>query len=330
MSSAPLDLTIAAASADQQTPSNPSSWLDRFLPRCSATGCRRAHKLFPAYRRRAAGILLDGRWYCGPQCLETVLALRVQNLVSSFSPPKPRIYRVPIGLLLVGRGVISYAQLQQALRRQREAHHGRMGDWLRQLGFVSDAQLIAALAQQWGCPVFPLTNPHLAGLLPSLAPFALFQSAHAVPVHNSPDGRLLHVAFSERIDHTLLYALEQMLSARTVGCVATDSSITAALESISALAPREEIVFDTLRDARGITATVISYAEELRTEKMILARAGSFLWTRFFRADTSRDLLFRILAPQSSTLEQVAPPANVNSSSADSRNVGISAVPGVV
>lgn len=330
MTSAPLDLAVAAESSGRQAPSPRSSWRDRFLPRCSASGCRRAHKLFPAYRRRRAGILLDGRWYCSTQCLETPLALRVQNLVSSFSPRSPRVYRVPIGLLLVGRGVITYSQLQKALSRQREARHGRMGDWLRQLGLVSDAQLVAALAQQWGCPVFPLANPHLAGLLPSLAPLVLFQSVHAVPVHISPDGRVLHVAFSERIDHTLLYALEQMLAARTIGCVATHSSVSAALESVAALAPREEIVFDTLRDPRGVTAAIASYAEELRSEKLILARAGAFLWTRFFRANAPRDLLFRILLPHNPSLEQSRLPTNVNSPSADSRNVAISVVPGVV
>jgi len=309
---------------------NPLSWRERLVPRCSATDCMRSRKLFPSWRRRSSGVLLDGRWYCGSSCASGVLSFRVQNLISGFVPPQPRTHRLPIGLLLVNRGIISHAQLQEVLRLQRESRCGRLGNWLLQLGYVSDIQLVAALGQQWGCPVFPLTSQPVSSVLPSLAPFALFENARAVPVHVSADGRFLHVAFCERIDHTLLYALEQMLGVRTVGCVATEASVLSALEALSPLAPREEVSFDTLRDPREITSTISSYAAELRAHKLILVRAASFLWTRFFSPFSSRDLLFRILPGCFSNLEQSPGSPNVTSLSADSRNDGFSAASGVV
>ncbi|HUI76035.1 MAG TPA: hypothetical protein VLX32_13880 [Candidatus Acidoferrum sp.] len=309
---------------------SPVSWRERLVPRCSAPDCARANKLFPSWRRRSSGVLLDGRWYCGSSCASGVLSFRVQNLISGFVPPKQRAHRLPIGLLLVDRGAISHSQLQEALRRQRESRRGRLGNWLLQLGYVSDVQLAAALGQQWGCPVFPLTSQPVSSVLPSMAPFTLFQNARAVPVHVSADGRFLHVAFCERMDHTLLYALEQMLGVRTVGCVATEASVLSALEALSPLAPREEISFDTLRDPREITSTISSYAAELRARKLILVRVASFLWTRFLCLSSRRDLLFRILPGGFSNPEQSPGSPNVTSLSADSRNDGISAASGVV
>ena len=305
------------------------SWRERLLPRCSAPDCYRSRRLFPSYRRKASGILLDRHWFCSAACASSLLSLRVHNLVSGFAVERQRSHRLPLGLLLVNRRVISYQQLQEALRLQRDSRQGRLGSWLRQLGYVSDTQIAAALGQQWGCPVFPLGARPVSALLASLAPFTLFQSARAVPVHISSDGLGLHVAFSERMDHTLLYALEQMLHVRTFGCVATESSVVAALDSLALLATRKEICFDTMRDPSDISSTITSYATELRASRLLLHRAGSLVWTRFFRGSSIRDLLFRILPATVPISELPAASANPILISADNRKDDLSLASGL-
>ena len=67
-------------------------------------------------------------------------------------------HRVPLGLLLLSRQQLTAAQLRTALEAQRAAGQGKIGEWLRQLGFVTELQVTAALARQWSCPVL-ITGP---------------------------------------------------------------------------------------------------------------------------------------------------------------------------
>lgn len=298
--------------------------LERFLRRCAAADCPRLHRLFPAYIARPASLFFDGHWYCDADCAGTSIAFRVQNALTAIAPEKPRSYRVPLGLLLVSRGVITPDQLREVLLKQRENQQGRLGQWLLHLGYVSETQLTAALARQWACPVYPLERKPLPTFLTTLAPFLLFQTCRAVPVHASADGKVLHLAFCDRIDHSLLYGLEQMLGCRTIGCVATEASVLSALESMAPAADREEISFDTLRDPRDITSTVRSYAHELRADRVAIVRAGCFLWTRFHRRAAPRDLLFRMFSSQDSKAEQFPPLSKASSNSADTRKDGVS------
>src|SRR5207245_10636577 len=126
-----------------------------------------------------------------------------------------------------------------------------------------------------------------------LLPIPLLESAGAVPAHASPDGRLLHLAFADRVDHTFLYAVEQMLGCRTVACVATASAIARLLDQLRRTAAREETSFDTVRDPREVTSTICSYASELQASRISIARAAAYLWVRFHRSGSSLDLLFR-------------------------------------
>ena len=66
-----------------------------------------------------------------------------------------------IGELLVEAGLISEAQLQEALRQQRIAG-GRMGSNLVALGFVDEEVLMDFLAQKTGVPV-QTARPFLSG-----------------------------------------------------------------------------------------------------------------------------------------------------------------------
>jgi hypothetical protein len=126
----------------------------------------------------------------------------------------------------------------------------------------------------------------------------------AVPAHLSLDGRILHVAFSERVDHTTLYALERMLDCRTVACVASEGAVNTLLEMQSFIADRNEISFESVRDAAGIASAICSYVQRIEAPRLKLARAGVHLWARLYQRREHRDLVFRILPATSSTLEQ--------------------------
>jgi hypothetical protein len=228
-------------------------------------------------------------------------------------------------LLLVDRGVISPAQLREAIRLQREAGHGRIGDWLHETANLSVQQLTAALGQQWGCPVFPLEQQAVSVARSNLIPLPLLKSAAAVPAYASSNGRVLHLAFCDRVDHTLLYAVEQMLLCRTFPCVASASAIETQLEHFARLTSGNDTSFDTLRESSEVTRTICNYATELNAKRLVLARASAYIWVRFFRSQAARDLLFRITpANHVNFLERSPERAKALAGSADTGKGGVS------
>jgi len=163
-------------------------------------------------------------------------------------------------------------------------------------GTAEQIAAAAALAQQWGCPLFPLDHQTAHPAWSSLVPLPLLDSARAVPAHASPDGRVVHLAFGERIDHQLLYAVEHMLACRTVACVAPETKIIQFLTYWRRRVERNEINFDTIREPREMTRTIRNYALELEAKRLSVARASAHIWVRFFGRYGSRDLLFRIVS----------------------------------
>jgi hypothetical protein len=297
--------------------------------RCSGADCPQRGNWWPAWLRNRAGLHFDGKWYCGISCLEPVLDRQVQNLFAGAAPEKSKTYRHPLGSILVRRGVLSRENLNRAITLQRQTGSRRLGEWLQEMHLISAEQLVAALGQQWGCPVFPLEKLLERCSYIDVLPVHLLASANAVPAHVSQDGATLHLAFADRLDHTMLYAVEVMLGCRTLACVATDASVAAMLDNLRRVSTGNETCFDTIRDPREITRIICSYAGEVRASRVSMARVAGFLWIRFHKGSSSRDLLFRLLSapPRVSTIS-VSPatitPPKENPASADVRKDGVS------
>ena len=137
-------------------------------------------------RGKNEGVLLQGRWYCCLDCFEDAITGVFNGLLKLSDEPLPRLHRVPLGLLLLGRGVITDSQLKSALQAQRDSGSGRLGRWLIRLGVASAQDVSAALASQWGCGVFPLERDQRYRECSQMLPFALLESSHMIPVHYLP------------------------------------------------------------------------------------------------------------------------------------------------
>jgi hypothetical protein len=198
---------------------------------------------------------------------------------------------MPLGLLLLSHGVIDRSQLESALDAQRRAGQGRIGDWLQRLGYASEREITRALSVQWGCPML-----RSAGLHPSpdhCIPLPLAAIYGVIPVHYVASTRKLYMAFSSRIDRSLLYATGQMLECDTEACVIGESLINRELE-FARRGAGDEVVFETKQSSTEMARICCSYALELRANQMRLARCGHYIWTRFKRPAGVFDVLFRI------------------------------------
>src|SRR5438034_5694222 len=98
------------------------AWWSRFATRCSADPCPNRGRLWPSWLRLEHGLYFEGRWYCEPSCLEPVLEFRVRHLLSGFLSHKRKNHRVPLGLLLVQRGVISADQRSEEHTSELQSH----------------------------------------------------------------------------------------------------------------------------------------------------------------------------------------------------------------
>jgi hypothetical protein len=238
-----------------------------------------------------------GARYCRTECLELAL-LEVLN-----SPPQRgtvAVRRIPLGLLLLSRQQVTAAQLRAALAAQMGAGCGagdnqsesknksksknpkKIGAWLQELGFATEPQVTAALARQWSCPVLRAPALEIAASRFPAIPRLLLESFQMMPVELIEATGTLLVAFSEGIDYTVLYAIEQMLGYRTEACLVCPSTLR---KSLQGLARREagDVVFDRTKDAGECARIIGNYSAKVKAEEVRVAWCGEHLWIRLER-----------------------------------------------
>ena len=131
---------------------SPPNWIKRRnfesgrIP-CALASCSGMQTFWQRFqqRHRPNGTFLQGNFYCQPECLETALVGQLSRLrVAAPSPQPPN--RIPLGLLMVARGKLTYLEVRAALEAQRRAHYGKIGDWIEKLGFATEQEVTTALA----------------------------------------------------------------------------------------------------------------------------------------------------------------------------------------
>jgi hypothetical protein len=203
------------------------------------------------------------------------------------------VHRIPLGLILLSRQQLTAAQLNAALEAQKAAGRGRIGEWLQDLGFVTEPQVFAALARQWACPVLR-TVTAIPDRVPSL-PSRLLESFRMIPVDYVEARATLYVAFSERIDYTVLYAIEQILGCHTEPCLVQPKAWRSGLlDQVRKTSLGGQVVFDRVADAFELAKIVGNYASEILAEEIRMAFCGPYVWARLEPQQGQRlDLVLR-------------------------------------
>ncbi len=258
------------------------AWCDlrqRLAVKCGCCGRTHSRSPWSRLRRRRPGVRMQGSWYCRTECLERSL-FEALGREHPGSREVVASHRVPLGLLLLSRQQLTGAQLRTALELQRTAGHGRIGEWLQRLGFVTELQITAALARQWSCPVLR-TRPEALGTSRfNPIPLLLLESFQMIPVEFAAATGTLLIAFSEGVDHTILYAIEQMLGYRTEACLVCPSALQKGLHALAQRRGAGDVVFDRMEDASECARIIGSYSAKVGAEEVRLAHCGSHIWIR--------------------------------------------------
>jgi hypothetical protein len=266
--------------------------LARFRHCCANRDCHRA-KLWSRWLTRTELVEFGGVEYCCAGCAEEAFEQKIEGYLMRFGQENTRPHRIPLGLLLISRGLLTNVQLQQALDVQRERPGRRLGRLLSEMGVLSEEALVAALGIQWGCPVYPLEKNRAYLDCAGLLPFALLHSSGVLPVHYSTSTGVLHLAFTKRIDHTLLYAAESVLGLRVSPCVASERAVGEALHHICSSLLPQETVFDSICQPREMARMAVNYASKLHASRVSATGMADCVWFRFENSLGAHHLLFQ-------------------------------------
>jgi hypothetical protein len=255
----------------------------KLAPLCGYADCVHSRSPWGRIRRRSLGVFLQGTRYCQAGCLE----LALKEVLEGARPVPHRAavasHRIPLGLLLLSRKQLAACDLRTALEAQRTAGRGKIGEWLQQLGFATESQITAALARQWSCPVLRTRLGTIGASRFPPIPLLLLEAFQMIPVDLVQSTGTLLIAFSEGIDYTVLYAIEQMLGYRTEACLVCPSSLQKSLQALARHRESKDVVFDRVQDAGECARIIGSYAANMRAREVRLAQCGEHLWIRLER-----------------------------------------------
>jgi hypothetical protein len=271
------------------SPKRATIW-ERWSRKCSYIACKTTpmKSVF-----NGEGIALAEDWFCGPECLELALRARFAEVLRQVKPVEaPRPARVPMGLMLFQRGSMNEEQFKAALEEHRSSG-ARIGDVALQLGYVSEEQVAAALAAQWGYPVC-----QVKGVLPRSPlqiPTLLMQMHQMIPIQVQEDSRRLVLGFATRVDHAVIQGIEKVLDCVVAPCFITITDYRAGLNVLIARAS-EQVIHDRVCATLEMSEIVSRAVVENAASGLSYGLCREYLWTRISSPDKQMDLLFRLEA----------------------------------
>lgn len=218
----------------------------------------------------------EGRWHCRRGCLSDAVAAAVRReFRMGATGESPVRHRVPLGLILQARGLVTRDQLRIALALQQQTGE-RMGDLLVRSLCVEERRVAEALAAQWNCPVWHISATPSMELL-RVAPLAILRSAGTLPIRLV--GRRLSLAAADGLDAPLALALERMHGLTVESGIAQTSSLETVWKTLDTLEhqPAEEV---RCIDAAEITERIRRTVEQLQPVESRAVRVGRRVWLR--------------------------------------------------
>jgi hypothetical protein len=245
---------------------------------------------------RKAGIRMHDSWYCSSHCFRLAAEQEVVRLLKPANGQAAYVARMPLGLDLISHGLVTIEQLKKTTDAHKEAG-GEIGELLVSQGAVTEKQVTAIRATEWGCPVF--TPPKHAARIGIHIPATLMRLHSMVPVHYVVRTNQLLVGFVYGVEYGLLYAIEQMTGCETKPCFITPTEFRTQMqqgEEAPELAidnPPREIKFETPQTPGEIARLLCISGVEIEAEEVLIARCREYLWGRLRSGPKAVDLLFK-------------------------------------
>lgn len=140
---------------------------------------------------------------------------------------QPRQKRRMLGELLISEGLITQAQLDQALVEQKRQGI-RLGQMLDRLGLVSEKDIISVIGKQMGIPSMPLDQPKVDSEVLKLVPEETAKQYQAVPVSRTE--RSVMIALVDPLNVFALDDLARLTGLEVQPVISTAADIGGAID----------------------------------------------------------------------------------------------------
>ena len=177
--------------------------------------------------------------------------------------------RRPLGRILVEHGVLTDAQLEEALARRSRGL--KLGSWLVHDGLITSQQLATAVAEQCHMTWENVAADQLEERFVCLLPAEIALHYAVIPIRE--EGRTLVLASESEVDPVSIAALSRKLHRPISYVIAPKGQVTVAVRQWY---------------ARGKSATPRSLIDQAVGEKQITAGEAEALWQQY----VSRQVLF--------------------------------------
>ena len=142
---------------------------------------------------------------------------------------RPRL-KMRLGDLLVHEGIISEAQLQQALAQQQQSGR-KLGATLTELKFLSEVQLLQFLAQQLNVPFLDIAQKQIEPKVVQLLPEVQARRFRALVLEDH--GRHVLLGMSDPADLAAMDQLAELLAPRQIElAVVRESQLIQAFDTL--------------------------------------------------------------------------------------------------
>ena len=243
-----------------------------------------------------AGITMQGCWYCSSACFKEAAEKKLSDLLSTGQEQVNHVTRMPLGLILISRSLVTAEQLREATDEQKETG-GEIGEILVRHGFVSEKQVTGVRAVQWSCPVFSAPKHPIQTEIQ--IPSVLIQLYSAVPLHYVPRTKHLFVGFVHGVEYGLLYAIEQMTGCNTQPCFVTSSDFEIQMQLREQMQEQcddttpKELTFESVQTPVEMAQILCSHGVDIEADEAIISRCREYIWARLKYGAKAVDLFFR-------------------------------------
>lgn len=142
-------------------------------------------------------------------------------------PPITRIIYKQLGELLLEKGIIDKAQLEKALKLQKEKG-GLIGQIFVMLGYAKEEEIARALTVQYGFPYLPLENYEINAEAIKLIPKNVARQYNLIAIDKISD--LLTIAMSNPLNIQAVEDIELATKCKVQVFVSTMTDINNAID----------------------------------------------------------------------------------------------------